>query len=351
MNKAIEHTEWLIHLLLIAMGWLMMNFFMGDIRIGIFQTNNGGFIWPSLYGTALNSLLFYGNTEWLIPKVLRKKGIANYTLWLLFFFASANAVEALVDQWFASIQGIELDKGSMQEIVLLVVITHVLTLIASFAYRFSKDWFYNERIKHDLIATNLQTELDFLRSQVNPHFLFNTLNNLFSMAIKSGDDATAEGIGRLSGLMRYMLYDSNQTQISLRQEIDYLHDYIALQELRVVGREDVEISLTIHGKAGSQKLSPMLLIPFVENAFKYGLSPSQPVSISFHFELSEKQLIFESRNTINRNSQSTDKQASGIGLENIKRRLGLLYPERHELLITENEEVFEVRLLLDIAYS
>ena len=189
-------------------------------------------------------------------------------------------------------------------------------------------------------------ELQLLRSQISPHFLFNILTNLVSLARKRSGDLEASLL-MLSGLMRYMLYDASK-RISLQQEVEYLESYIALQKLRF-GREvkivfNIEISL----EEKSYNIEPMLLIPFVENAFKHGTGYADQPFINIKLSAKNGILVFQVMNKYEEGTSVSKDETSGIGLNNVRSRLTLLYPQRHELVIEKGNNLFNVNLTLQL---
>lgn len=218
----------------------------------------------------------------------------------------------------------------------------------SAAYFFLMEWARVEKIRSDLAAVQLDTEVKFLKSQVNPHFLFNTLNNLFSMAQKKGNDDLADGISKLSGMMRYMIYESNEEKVPLKKEIEYLEDCIALNKLRYAERE-VKVSFSHPGKTGDITVAPMLFIPFVENAFKHGVAIGHHSQIVIAISVQDKKLIFTCENPNFSAIKKMDEEKGGIGLENIKRRLELVYPGKHQLEIKDSGGKYLVNLQITLA--
>lgn len=226
-------------------------------------------------------------------------------------------------------------------------ILYFLLLLLIITYFFTKEWVQNEKQKRELVENQLSTELKFLKAQLNPHFLFNTLNNLFSIAQKNNDTETASGISKLAGLMRYMLYDSSVTQISLEKEIKNMEDYIALSKLRYA-KDEIKTELKIQGHLEAVSIAPMILLPFVENAFKHGASIEKSITIFISLIATEEKIIFTCINPINKLENMKPENYRGIGLENVKRRLLLLYPYRHHLEISESTERFTVKLEIKI---
>ncbi|MGQ7852734.1 sensor histidine kinase [Pedobacter sp. WC2501] len=191
--------------------------------------------------------------------------------------------------------------------------------------------------------------LNFLKSQINPHFLFNALNTLFGTALQENAERTGEGIQKLGDMMRFMLHENTQDKISLTREVEYLNNYIDLQKLRTSRSADIRIDTHIEEQLNNLQITPMLLIPFIENAFKHGISLQQPSYIKITLQTKEKTLYFDVSNSIYiKADNDPEKLKSGIGLENVKQRLSLLYYGKHELIIRESANEFFVHLTLTL---
>ena len=200
-----------------------------------------------------------------------------------------------------------------------------------------------EKQQQEKQKERLQSELSFLRSQISPHFIFNILNSIVYL-IRTKSDAAEPVTLKLSELMRYMLYESENAQIPLEKEVSYLGNYIELQKVRF--EEDVKIELNTEGGATTQNIEPMLLIPFVENAFKHGVGMVIDPTIDIDLKISENALSFSVKNKIAPETAIEKDSSSGIGLKNVQRRLELLYPNAHELIIKKENGWFEVTLNL-----
>ena len=215
---------------------------------------------------------------------------------------------------------------------------------------------YKQQLKGKEEITVLRTalgrsnaDLDFLRSQINPHFLFNALNTIYGTALQEKAERTSEGIEKLGDMMRFMLRENMQDKISLTREVDYLNNYISLQQLRTVTSPEVQIQALIEEQLNPLKISPMLLIPFVENAFKHGISLREPSHIKITLQTLGNKLYFDVHNSIHLKPDSDpEKNKSGIGLDNVKQRLLLLYPSKHELIIRETGKEFFIHLTIDL---
>lgn len=194
-----------------------------------------------------------------------------------------------------------------------------------------------------------QANLTLLRSQINPHFLFNTLNSLYGTALQENAMRTSEGIQKLGDMMRFMLYENNLDKISLTREVNYLNNYIDLQKLRIAHSPQITIKTHVDEPGDSLQIAPMLLIPFVENAFKHGMSFNELSFIRISLQVLENRLLFSVSNSVhNKKNKDTEQHKGGIGLENVKQRLAVLYPNRHDLVIQENPKEYFVHLTLTL---
>lgn len=194
-----------------------------------------------------------------------------------------------------------------------------------------------------------QANLSLLRSQINPHFLFNALNTLYGTALQEGAERTGEGVQRLGDMMRFMLHENMQESISLAREVEYLNNYIALQKLRMFSSSNIVIQTNIEEQLNRLNISPMLLIPFVENAFKHGISLQHASFINISLHTQEQVLYFDVSNSVHlKTNNDPEKMKSGIGLQNVKQRLLLLYPKKHELVIRETAKEFFIHLTISL---
>ncbi len=193
----------------------------------------------------------------------------------------------------------------------------------------------------------------FLKSQINPHFLFNALNTLYGTALQENAERTGEGIQKLGDMMRFMLQENEKDSIALTRDMDYLNNYILLQKLRTATSPNIIIQVDIDTEVNPDlMIAPMLLIPFVENAFKHGISLISNSLISVALHIKGNTLYFDVHNTIHiKPDNDPEKGSSGIGLDNVKQRLQLLYPDKHELVIRDNAKDFFVHLTLQLNYN
>lgn len=202
----------------------------------------------------------------------------------------------------------------------------------------------DEKQRKELEKEKLHSELAFLKNQISPHFFFNTLNNIYTL---TGIDTPAaqESILKLSKLMRYLLYESEHGKTLISHEIDFMNNYIALMKLRLSSKVELNVSFPVDYV--DFHIPPLLFIPFIENAFKHGISNRETSFIDLMMKVERNRIVFSSENSNWKSNQPNDKENSGIGLENVKKRLLLLFPEKHQLRINQDEHSFRVNLEID----
>lgn len=221
-------------------------------------------------------------------------------------------------------------------------------IVFSFFVKFMDDWYTGERVKTMLESQNMRLELDFLKSQVNPHFLFNTLNNIQSYIVQDEKMKSIELIGRLSEFMRFALYECNEEYIEINKEINMMRDYVELERVRCDDR--VNITFRADGEFSDYKIPPLLLMPFVENAFKHGADMQLSKSwITITIDQHDGELHLQVKNSFDPDSeQVSDEKSGGIGLQNVKKRLNHYFNTQHNLQIIKNNNVFEASLKLQL---
>jgi LytS/YehU family sensor histidine kinase len=211
--------------------------------------------------------------------------------------------------------------------------------------RFATGWFELEARRKQMENDKLMNELKFLKAQINPHFLFNTLNNLYYLAYSQSPNTT-EVIAKLSQMMRYMIYDSNYQQVLLTKEIEYMKNYISLERLRL--NNEVPIDFLVEGEIENKLITPLIFITFLENAFKHGVSANNPDSwVKISIKIEDNQCIY----TVENSKLKTiveNRERSGIGLQNLKRRLELSYPEKYDLKTNDQPDSYFVQLNLSL---
>jgi two-component system LytT family sensor kinase len=294
---------------------------------------------PGLYFTLsgiVHMFIFYGNSFFLYPRLLNKTYWLVYiVLAILLVLFSVKVKSYFLEWWFADVLP---DARSH------VLFPSVLVFIVSVFYSIGVDRIRAEKLQKENEAMQLGMELKFLRSQISPHFLFNLLTNLVSLARKKSDHLETSLL-MLSGLMRYMLYDAGK-KISLQQEVEYLENYIALQKLRFERDVKIVFNIELSPEETNYSIEPMLLIPFVENAFKHGTGYADQPVIDINLIVREGVLAFQVKNKFDWETDISKDESSGIGLNNVRSRLKLLYPVRHDLIINTDKNLFSIDLTL-----
>ncbi len=301
-------------------------------------------------------MVVYLNTEILIPQFIIKKKYLLYVLmiltslvaiYFLFDFISTNLLmnnenfaprRSRIEEGFARpFRAAGSRRLTINNLVLTMVILFLIT-----AFKTSQMALKKDKEAADLKSENLDTELKLLRSQINPHFLFNALHNINSLAlIKS--DLTSQMLVKLSDMLRYIIYDCKENKVPLGKEISYIQNYISLLKLK---EQDINITVSFDIENDQVWIEPMLLIPFIENSFKHsGIEDTENGWIEINMKATTRQIDFQVDNSIPKESYTLDK-VGGIGLNNVTRRLTLLYPDNYNLDIDQNENRFSVKLTL-----
>ena len=290
----------------------------------------------------------YLHLFWLLPKLRGKGFLVNYLIPLLLIAALFIWINIqLFDRWSVTLfpNFYFISYYTRWEITLFFIACLVLTTLL----KHSKSWFLVNTLQRELLEKEkqrVQEELKALKAQVNPHFFFNTLNSIYSMSLDK-DERLPSTVLQLSELMRYFLYQSNDDQVPLTKEIAVLKDYISLQRIRSDGNLDVKTEIDVD--AGHQKIAPLLLITFLENAFKHGVKGEVGATfIKLMISVKENRLNFLLENNKGQVDSIEKGDNKGLGLGNVKRRLELLYPGRHDLVIQDRGKDFIVNLQLQL---
>ena len=326
-NPAIHVFVWL---LLLSIPALLLR----NSEDTVFNLPPHFFILTSLYHIGI----FYLNAYILYPRLLTRKRWWLYLLSLLILIRISYPLKLFFLK-------LDADFRLTPENGRIIFFGLFPFLIASIIFRLVVNRIRAERREKEAKAERLTSELKFLRSQVSPHFLFNTMSNLVSLA-RQQSSLLEPSLIKLSELLRYMLYESNEEEISIAREIEHLQNYIELQQLRF--GDDVAVTLRLTNNCPDCLVEPMLLIPFIENAFKHGVALVHKPYIDIVLTVDNKTLDFQVRNNYSDANLSKDKN-SGIGLVNLKNRLSLLYPGKHKLTICDEDGVYSVHLNINLS--
>ena len=287
------------------------------------------------------AVIFYVNYTLLVPYLLLKKKKILYLLSVVVLLIIAYLVISNVFIFEFNDSRNLLDKPP-SKFIIIIFFNSVIIIIGTII-RLYEQWIENDRIKTEIEVQKNKTELESLKNQLNPHFLFNSLNSIYSLTVKKSNDAP-DAVIMLSELMRYMLYKANNDKVLLKDELQYIENYIKLQRIRIA--KNKYIKTNIRGVISAQKIRPLLFISYIENAFKYGTDFKGNTEVEIDISVKEDQLQFKCINIIG--SIAKDKENSGIGMLNTKNRLELLYPDKHWLTIVEKDNKFMVDLKLKL---
>lgn len=301
-------------------------------------------LFRSLLNGALFGFLFYGNILWLFPRYIPSRRYGRYLFLSFILLALLFTVRVLLKE---HVYGPAVSQPAIQPVFAgyFILATLLFVWFVSLVYGFAREQERDRERRELLIRQRTEAELALLKSQVNPHFLFNTLNNLYSLSFRN-DSRTPECILALSKMMQYMIHEASRERVPLAAEIAYLQEYILLQKLRIDG--DHEIVASYPDPAPEIQVAPLLFLPLIENAFKHSrLSVMETGFIQVSLECPPGELCFKVVNSISSHG-GISPAASGTGLENLRQRLLHLCPGKHMLTIqaTENEFCAELKLLL-----
>jgi len=324
--------------------WIFYVLFFGSIY-GKYGNDYGWYMIESLCMLPFIMLATYTTIYGILPFYLKKRkliAIVFMVVSLLFFVTLGERICLRI------INNLELTFDSLFGVTFLYLLLETNFMVGiAFAIKVVKKWFEQQQEKHEIEKRNLETELNLLKAQLHPHFLFNTMNNLYALSIEESAK-TSEGIAKISELLRSVLYDCNEVEISLEKEIKLIGNYIDLEKMRYGNR--LHVQFDVSGQVDKMKIAPMLLFSFVENCFKHGSrnDPENPY-IRINLAVSEKRMVFEAENSKpdNVKESNTNVVSGGIGLPNVKKRLEIIYGENYNLEFKNEKRMFKVRLVIN----
>jgi two-component system, LytTR family, sensor kinase len=348
-------------ILLHSMAWLVL-IILPQIIINRFWGNNNFISWGFYFGAAMYGLIFYINYLWLVPKYYFRPQKITYfalaavviiVLYTLFIIVNKNFFhdpekEKMIHEAFEKLMKDNVvPRPPMKQLqVYYFALISVIVTGFSIGLRVIEKHTESEKRQKELEKEKLNSELAFLKNQVSPHFFFNTLNNIYSLIEINKTDAQ-DAVMKLSRLMRYLLYESEHSMTPLSHEVNFMKHYIDLMRLRISPK--VELKIDLPENDNGLKVPPLLFIPFIENAFKHGISYREKSFIDIAMQTENNRILFVCRNSVTSGTvASPEENHSGIGLENVKKRLKLLFAGKHELKITKTENEFEVDLKIEV---
>lgn len=345
-----KRITWTLH----AIAWVIVILIPFYLNTVLGEENNGR-LYQIYVHTFSAVVVFYLGYFWLVPRYFLQNKKAVYLLLVIALVLITYGITVFINDYllFDPVKDAQFKeafrkatgKSETPPFRLFGFFNHILTstLISGFAMGLGvmEKLKQNEQKQKELEKEKLNSELAFLKNQVSPHFFFNTLNNIYSLIGIDGPTAQ-ESVLKLSKLMRYLLYESEQGETLMSNEIDFMNNYIDLMKLRLSAK--VELKVRFPRDFTDFSVPPLLFIPFIENAFKHGISYREHSFIHIRMEITKEQIIFITENSMGTAAVSEDLQHSGIGLNNVRKRLALLFPERHQLNIEQTDATFKATL-------
>mgnify|MGYP005991314805 CR=1 FL=1 len=347
MNKIFFHIlkNAILHLIF----WLVVWFFF-KIFFSVGSSNAQFIFWFSTLLSIISITASYVFVYNLLPNYLLKKKYKEFVLYAIYagvfitcgvFMTVAFGFVFYFNLEYQNMPALTKSSSVILVCVLLIIVIASVVKILSHNYKSLEK---NKTLENKILQAQLQIkeqELKFLKMQIHPHFLFNSLNTIYGFALKKKDEAP-EMILKLSNLLDYILYQVDKPKVSLQDEINHLEDYISLEEMRF--HDTLIVSFQKENINSDVQIAPMLLIPFLENSFKHGKIVDEKLEVAMNLSIDNNMLIFEITNS----SENEENQRKGIGLENIQKRLEMLYPNAHQLEINEAENQFKIQLQIKI---
>jgi two-component system, LytTR family, sensor histidine kinase AlgZ len=298
------------------------------------------------FHVTFNVVVSYFNYFIVLPRFLKHKNTKRYLLEFLIPFAVLMFARIHLQRYLADGYTHKADFLYKTTFVVQIAATSLFVVIFVAMLRFVQDWFEFESRKKAIENEKLISELNFLKEQINPHFLFNTLNNLYYLAYSKSPNTT-EVIAKLSQMMRYMIYETNHADVPLMKEIEYMENYISLERLRLNGQ--IPIGFEVHGNVQDVRITPLIFITFLENAFKHGIGANPGDAwIKVNIQIQGKECIYTVENS-NHAVTAGEHGKSGIGLQNVQRRLALSYPGRYTLTTEKTADRYKLTLNITLA--
>ena len=326
--------------------WIVFYFFL------VIADNSGNPLGIKMLSLGIRFVFFIivvtFNIYYLFPRLLKKDKLYTYLFSLIIISLVITPIEVVIHYLALSYPQFAFEEVFTLKNNASYFLGIFFIAFSSSIYQIINDWMEHQRERKDLQRQNLKSELRFLKNQINPHFFFNTLNSLYALTLKKSDKAP-EIVLKLSDMMRYMLYESNERIISLEQEITYIKSYLDLEQIR--HGENFKMSITIKGDPLGHKIAPLLFISFLENSFKHGIDHELKSGyVDIEVNIGAKDIELKVTNSLPQESLLPipgKKKSGGIGLSNVRRRLNILYPNRYTLHTDVENDKYKIQLTLN----
>jgi len=326
--------------------WVLFLAAAVTLDIFVLQIPFGQSLGNQLINVIIYAGVVYLNVMYLIPNYLVQKRFLTYFGLFILIVLTVTPIKVVI--YYFKLSGMPDAQAELVNQMNYYFIPTFFIAGSSTLIKIVIDWVRHLREMQELETQTMQSELRFLKSQINPHFLFNTLNNLYALTLKKSDLAP-EIVLKLSEMMRYMLYECNEKSVPLSKEVNYLQNYLDLEALRQ--GKNVEIEFEVNGQISDQKIAPLMFIPFLENSFKHGLShhiSKGYVKIQLDASDTTIHLYIENSKPESLPLPDHSRRSGGIGLVNVRRRLDLLYPGKYELRLNDTPQTYAIELTLSL---
>ena len=335
LNKIIS-SKWLQH----SVFWVLSFYAIGDYFAISNAVQSIDFFYSGLFHVSL-VFLVYVNLQWLIPSLLQKRNYLLYVLGAPALILAAYGLHELTFEIVLPVLPTEYYMVSFTDWEVLVTIFAIYFVLTTLL-KLSKSWYVLQKVEKEKLAI----ELNSLKTQVNPHFLFNSLNSIYSLSLAKSE-RTPETVLELSNLLRYMLYEVKEDTADLGKELEMMESYVELQKLRA--DQSTEVSFKVLGEPEGIHIAPLLFFPLIENSFKHGVKGvSDQAYVRILLNADKSSVSFGIENNKGQVDDVEKGKFGGIGLENVKRRLSLIYPGKHRFEIEESEEEYKVKLSIEL---
>ena len=346
MIETLKNTNYRIPLKYHFIFWISY-FTFNVIRWGSYYQDYWYSFKSNLVTFTLSMVLVYVNIYFLFPRFILKRKYVSYLLSFTLTLCVFYIVRTELIYYFIN-ENVWPESNTLQKAysfnhIIIVFLTGIYDVALVTTIKLTADWVFEKKRTEQLQKSQLRSELNFLKAQIQPHFFFNTLNNLYALAIEKSDK-TPEVILKLSEIMQYVLYEVKEPKISLLREVNYIHSYLELEKLRFGNA--IKSKIKIIGNINDVDVPPLLYLPFIENCFKHGAKNNEDLKVNITFKKNEKEILFSVENNFN-NLAGVDT-THGIGIENVKRRLQLLYHNAYTLKTKVVENKYIVELIIPL---
>ncbi|MFD2562292.1 sensor histidine kinase [Aquimarina rubra] len=348
-KKMFQRWIFVFHFIFWSAHWGVAFLGFNNLSWNGFSTENNLLYVAFAYGILSNMLLFYWQYFVTVPYYFIKNRIFKFLAITILFFLLISGIEGYLDYYYTKSNNVIEESFTFFEFSMIWLfpdfIFNVFYTFLGFLFRFPLEYFKSEKKKQELLKETHNSELKYLKAQLNPHFLFNGINSIYHLIDKNSTLAK-NTLLQFSDLLRYQLYESSSQKIALQKELDYISKYIEIEKIRK--GDDILLDYQISNIQEDQTIAPLLLIPFIENAFKHISNHDDPSKNYINIKLleSNNKLQCDIENTFD--SFNSVKKSSGIGLQNVKRRLALLYDDQYDLRISTRDNLHKVFLEINL---